>query len=265
MPTPEPAPVPTPEPAPVPTPEPAPVPTPEPAPAPAPEPAPAPAAASTGAAPAADRRRAPARRPARTSPVVRRLIAETASSPTDVGGTGEGGRITRNDVLDAVARQGRRSATAPPSAAAPPAPPHPGRARGTRAAPLRPRPRRPGARGGRPTAPVARSAAGDEVVPFDNIRRRTAEHMVRSKATSPHVYTSVEVDFERVERARRGAQGGVAEREGFALTYLPFVVRAFCDTVDEYPNVNASVDGETLVVHHDVNLGIAVDLELRAA
>jgi 2-oxoglutarate dehydrogenase E2 component (dihydrolipoamide succinyltransferase) len=108
---------------------------------------------------------------------------------------------------------------------------------------------------GRPT--------GDEIVPFDNIRRRTAEHMIRSKATSAHVYTSVEVDYERVERARRAHQSDWRAREGFSLTYLPFVVRAFCDTVDDFPNVNASVDGDRLVVHHDIHVGIAIDLDFR--
>ncbi|HEX5097287.1 MAG TPA: 2-oxo acid dehydrogenase subunit E2, partial [Acidimicrobiia bacterium] len=124
-----------------------------------------------------------------------------------------------------------------------------------------------------PAAPVAPAAApaaapvsrgtGDEVVPFDNIRRRTAEHMVRSKATSAHVYTSVRVDFERVEKARRAAQAEWKATEGFGLTYLPFIVRAFSDVVHEYPNVNASVDGDSLVVHRDINLGIAVDLEFK--
>jgi 2-oxoglutarate dehydrogenase E2 component (dihydrolipoamide succinyltransferase) len=84
--------------------------------------------------------------------------------------------------------------------------------------------------------------------------------MVASKATSAHVYTSVEVDFERVQRVRQQHQEAWKAREGFSLTYLPFVARAFADTVDEFPHVNASVVGETLVVHHNVHLAIAVDL-----
>jgi 2-oxoglutarate dehydrogenase E2 component (dihydrolipoamide succinyltransferase) len=104
---------------------------------------------------------------------------------------------------------------------------------------------------------------GDEIVPFDNIRRRTAEHMVRSLATSAHVYTSVRVDFERIERARNAHQAEWKTEEGFALTYLPFIIRAFCDVVHDYPYVNASVEGETLIVHRDVNLGIAVDLNFK--
>jgi len=85
--------------------------------------------------------------------------------------------------------------------------------------------------------------------------------MVRSKATSAHVYTSIEVDFERIARLRGASQAEWKEREGFSLTYLPFVARAFADTVDDFPHVNASVDGDSLIVHRDVHLSIAVDLE----
>jgi 2-oxoglutarate dehydrogenase E2 component (dihydrolipoamide succinyltransferase) len=196
--------------------------------------------------PAAPRPARPAAAPAPagvTSPVVRRLIAEQGLDPTQIKGTGEGGRITRRDVLDAAAgattaRPTARSDTPPQPAATPTAP-------------------RPAA----PAPTTAESGARDQVIPFDNIRRRTAEHMVRSKATSAHVYTSVEVDFERVERTRSANQADWKAREAFSLTYLPFVIRAFCDTVDDYPNVNASVDGENLVVHGDVHVGVAVDLD----
>jgi len=114
-----------------------------------------------------------------------------------------------------------------------------------------------------PPGPVPRTQQGDERIPFDNIRRRTAEHMVRSKATSAHVHTSVEVDFERVERVRRAHQEEWRASEGYTLTYLPFISRAICDAIVEYPRVNASVDGESLVVHPAVHLGIAVDLEFQ--
>jgi pyruvate dehydrogenase E2 component (dihydrolipoamide acetyltransferase) len=200
------------------------------------------------------------------SPVVRRLLNEYGLDASEVQGSGEGGRITRNDVLAAAAARQGPSAPAAPSAPAPTAPsrvvspppratPPPAPAA---AAPVTPVP----AAREEAAAPAARQA-GDETVPFDNIRRRTAEHMVRSKATSPHVYTSIEVDYERVDRARRGEQEDWRIREGFPLTYLPFIVRAFCDTVEEYPHVNASVDGENLVVHHDVHVGIAVDLDFK--
>ncbi|HVJ96535.1 MAG TPA: dihydrolipoamide acetyltransferase family protein, partial [Acidimicrobiia bacterium] len=170
-----------------------------------------------------------------TSPVVRRLITEQGLDAGSIRGTGEGGRITRNDVLDAAKARG-------PAPVAPQSAP----AAAPQAAP----------------APAVRGQ-GDELVPFDNIRRRTAEHMVRSLATSAHVYTSVRVDFERVERVRRAHQAEWKAEEGFSLTYLPFIARAFSDVVHEYPHVNASVDGDSLIVHRDVNLGVAIDLDFK--
>ena len=101
----------------------------------------------------------------------------------------------------------------------------------------------------------------ETVVPMSRIRKLTAEHMVRSVATSPHVLQAVEVDFFAVDRLR----AEVAERwragAGFALSYLPFVARAVCRAIADFPHVNASVRGESLVVHHRVNLGIAIDLD----
>jgi len=104
---------------------------------------------------------------------------------------------------------------------------------------------------------------GDETVKFTNIRRRTAEHMVRSKATSAHAQTSIEVDFERISRVRDARQEDWKQKEGFSLTYLPFISRAVAHTISEYPHVNASVVGDSLVVHRDVHLAIAVDLEFE--
>jgi 2-oxoglutarate dehydrogenase E2 component (dihydrolipoamide succinyltransferase) len=234
----QPAPAPAAETPPVPDPEPAPVPAPPPPPqAPAPPPAPVPPASAPAAPPVAP---APANGGGTvTSPIVRQLIAQEGLDPAQIKGTGDGGRITRNDVLQAARARG-------PAPAAAPSAPAPAAAPAAQAAP----------------APVAR-AAGDEIVPFDNIRRRTAEHMVRSLATSAHVYTSVRVDFEKVERARQAHQEEWKAEEGFALTYLPFIARAFCDVVHDYPHVNASVEGETLIVHRDVNLGIAIDLQFK--
>ncbi|HEY1740034.1 MAG TPA: dihydrolipoamide acetyltransferase family protein [Acidimicrobiia bacterium] len=230
--------------------EPAPEPEPDPQ---QPEAAPAPqAAAPQAAAPSAP---APAPADARVgpgvvaSPLVRRLIAEYGLDPATITGTGDGGRITRNDVL-AVARA--RDAGAPVAPSAPGAP--------ALAAPA-PQPSSPPAAAVQ-AAPAA-AAAGDYVVPFDNVRRRTAEHMVRSKATSAHVYTSMEIDFERIERVRTHAGPTFKAEEGFSLTYLPFLCRALSDVTREYPHVNASVDGDTLVVHRDVHLGIAVDLDFN--
>ena len=102
--------------------------------------------------------------------------------------------------------------------------------------------------------------AGDQVVPFSNMRRRTAEHMVRSKATSPHVFIANEVDFENVERVRKAWGPRFKEEEGFSLTYLPFIARATVEALRDFPFLNASVADDSLVVHSEINLGIAVDL-----
>jgi 2-oxoglutarate dehydrogenase E2 component (dihydrolipoamide succinyltransferase) len=100
-------------------------------------------------------------------------------------------------------------------------------------------------------------------LPMSPIRQRIAEHMVRSKAVSPHVTAAVEVDFERIESIRRGERATWIDTEGFPLTYLPFVARAACDALASYPHVNASVVDDTLAVHHEVHLAIAVDLDFE--
>ena len=109
--------------------------------------------------------------------------------------------------------------------------------------------------------PLSFSADDTEVIPFNKLRKLTAEHMVRSKATSPHVLQAVEADFARVARARTGVSGGWKKREGYSLTYLPFIAKAVCEAIREFPRVNAAIDGENLVVFRRVNLGIAVDLD----
>jgi pyruvate dehydrogenase E2 component (dihydrolipoamide acetyltransferase) len=93
--------------------------------------------------------------------------------------------------------------------------------------------------------------AVDEVVALNRVQRLTGEHMLRSLRVAPHAFIAMEVDFERVERVRRGTK----------LTYLPFVARAVIDAISGFPHVNASVGDGELVVHHGVQLGVAVDLD----
>jgi pyruvate dehydrogenase E2 component (dihydrolipoamide acetyltransferase) len=222
-------------------PPPPPPPTAAPAPAPAPTPAPAPSAETNGDGPSL------------LSPMVRKLLAENGISESEVTGTGSGGRITRDDAQRAV--EARRAAAPPPTpppaptAAAPAAPP-------VQAAPASPVARTAQA----PVSMASFRAAGDQVVPFSNMRRRTAEHMVRSKATSPHAFIANEVDFEGVERVRKAWGERFKAEEGFALTYLPFVARAAVEALRDFPLLNASVVDDSLLVHAEVNLGIAVDL-----
>ena len=87
-----------------------------------------------------------------------------------------------------------------------------------------------------------------------------AEHMVHSKATSAHVLQAVEADFARVDAARSAKGGAFKQKEGFSLTYLPFVAYATCRAIRDFPKINASVEGDALVVHAAINLAIAVDL-----
>ena len=108
-----------------------------------------------------------------------------------------------------------------------------------------------------------RPGAGDQVEPLNKIRRLTGDHMVMSRATSPHVITVVQVDYEAVERARRPLRAEFKEQEGFSLTYLAFIGRAVVDALAEFPHMNASVDGANLVIHHEVHLSIAVDLDFK--
>jgi pyruvate dehydrogenase E2 component (dihydrolipoamide acetyltransferase) len=189
------------------------------------------------------------------SPVVRRLIAEYDLDASQIQGTGAGGRITRADVLALIDRQGTtaRSGAAPPAPAAPAA----------RAAPAAPA--APAERQAQAPAPVADVTPGerDTVVAFTNIRRRTAEHMVRSKHTSAHTVVAMEVDYSAVDKVREANKQRFKEQEGFSLTYLPFIARALIDAIDEWPNLNSSVGSDELIVHNYVNLGIAVDLNFE--
>jgi 2-oxoglutarate dehydrogenase dihydrolipoamide succinyltransferase (E2 component) len=181
------------------------------------------------------------------SPVVRRLAAEHDVDLSRLTGSGAGGRIMREDVMAALAA-GTQKATATTTAAAPPttAEPAPGTTP-TKAAPAT-------------AAPVAGDR--EEVVPLSRIRLITAERMVESKRISPHVWTSIEVDLERIEQVRQKHKAAFRKSEGASLTYLPFIARAVTDALRAFPAVNSSIDlaGKTMTLHGYVNLAIAVDL-----
>jgi len=100
-------------------------------------------------------------------------------------------------------------------------------------------------------------------VRLSKIRKLTGDHMVMSKATSPHAFSVVEVDFANVDAARLPIKDAFKSAEGFSLTYLPFIARAIVDGLSEFPHLNASVGSDELVVHNYVDLGIAVDLDFE--
>jgi pyruvate dehydrogenase E2 component (dihydrolipoamide acetyltransferase) len=250
-----------PEPAPAaPQPPPAPAPQPEPAPATAPTAAPPPPAAP---APATPESSAAAPRRAVLSPVVRKLAAEHNIDLDQVTGTGEGGRITRKDVsryIDAM-----HAAAAPPPPPAPPAPTaevtfEPAAPAAAPVAPTPVAPQEPSQPA--PAVPVEPAAGGAESREIPRLRRVIAENMVNAKRTTAHVWTAVEVDYERVAQVRSRHKAAWKEREGHSLTYLPFIARATIDALGAYPVVNSSFDLEagTQTFHSSVGLGIAVDL-----
>lgn len=184
----------------------------------------APAAAAPAASPASLAPRfAPAAAGDRLSPVVRRLIAEHQLNPAEIRGSGRDGRITREDVHGYLAQRGVRGQDA------------------ARTAP----------------SPHALDAARK---PLNSIRKRTGEHLAKSWATVPHVLQAIEADFFRVDQARTAAGAAWKARDGFSLTYLPFIAYAVCKALAKFPLLNASLDGSDLVLHKAVNLGIAVDL-----
>ena len=195
------------------------------------------------------------------SPVVRRLIAESGIDPTTIEGTGLGGRITRSDVEQAIRARGAASAAAAggaPAGAAPAEAPTPPPEPSPPTESPRPDPSRRSA-----SLPAVVVRSGDSVVPLNRIRRRTADHMVMSKQTSPHVLTAIEVDYEGVEKVRRASKQAWKAEEGFSLTYLPFIARAVVDALRDYPHLNASFGDDELIVHASVNLAIAVDIDFQ--
>jgi pyruvate dehydrogenase E2 component (dihydrolipoamide acetyltransferase) len=110
-------------------------------------------------------------------------------------------------------------------------------------------------------APPAATRSVTEIVPFSALRKRIAEHMVRSKATSAHVLQAMEVDFSGVEAARGALKRAWKEREAGSLTYLPFVAAAVAQALAEFPYLNAHVAGDSLAVYKAINLSVAVDLD----
>jgi 2-oxoglutarate dehydrogenase E2 component (dihydrolipoamide succinyltransferase) len=208
---------------------------------------PAPATASAPAAPSAtaSAQQAPAAptEPAGPlSPLVRKMARENNLDLSRVKGTGAGGRITKQDV-EAFMAQGPAAATVPAPTPAAPAP---------SASPV-------------PASPAAAAVTGGapktRIEPMSQMRIKIAEHMVMSKRTSPHVTTIHRVDMTNVAKMRERNKATVQANYGFGLTYLPFITRAAVLALRHYPLLNASLDGNNIVYHGDVNIGIAVALE----
>ncbi len=171
------------------------------------------------------------------SPVVAKIAAEHGVNLNQVTGTGLGGRITKNDVLNFVESKGSKVMAAPPPAD------------------LRPATSRQATGGTSNIQP----SEGDQLIKHTPIRRSIAEHMVMSKRTSPHVLTVMEADLSRVVK-HRAANKAAFERDGVNLTFTAYFLMSIVAGLKAYPNVNSSWSDEGLLIHKAINLGMATSL-----
>jgi pyruvate dehydrogenase E2 component (dihydrolipoamide acetyltransferase) len=228
--------------------KPSPAPAPKPSPAPAPAPAPRPAAEKSRAGQVAEgngeMETAEERLRRRSTPLVRKMVAEHNLDLSEIPGTGLAGRVTKNDVLGYI--EGGTVAPAPVGAPAP------------EPAIAVAQPRGPGA--AQPAPAGVEPWEGDRVEPWSRIRKLTAEHMVMSRRVSPHVNTIFEIDYTRVAQLRAKKKKEYADR-GVNLTFLAFIAKAAADSLRKHPALNAAVSGESTILRRDINLGIAVALD----
>ncbi len=223
---------------------------------PAKAPAPAPAAEKPAATKTEEKKSTPAPQPAppaheedeetRSSPLVRKIAREHGVNLSQVSGTGLGGRITKQDILSFIESQGSQPAhvgtdafvrPAAPAAAAPTAAPS------------------------RPPAPPAPAPYPGDLVPMTNMRKLIAKHMIESRRTSAHVHCMYEVDFTRIVNLRNKQKTGFEQRHGARLTFMPFFVRAAVMGLQQWPMINASLEGDNIRYHRQINMGIAVALD----
>jgi 2-oxoglutarate dehydrogenase E2 component (dihydrolipoamide succinyltransferase) len=194
--------------------------------------------------------------PRRFSPVVLKMAAEEGIDLSRVPGTGIGGRVSKRDLqryLDALRKGGAPAAAAPTNGAAQTI---------ARPAPTAPSAATPASiHGGTFKPPIYQPVEGDIVEPFTRRRKLIAEHMVFSKTHSPHVGTVAEVDVTRAMRLREAHKDEFARREGFNLTFLPLAAAATVRALKEFPRMNASVVGDSVVIRREINLGIAMDTD----
>jgi pyruvate dehydrogenase E2 component (dihydrolipoamide acetyltransferase) len=175
----------------------------------------------------------------RSSPLVRKIAKDNDVDISQIKGTGISGRVTKDDILEFIAHSGSRT----PAVSAGPAAATPAQPIATRQAPEPAGTARPG-----------------EVQPMSVMRKKIAEHMIASRRTSAHVHSVFEVSFARVARVREALKADF-EKSGAKLTYMSFIIKAAAEALRAVPVVNASIDGDNVVYHRDVNIGIAVALD----
>jgi pyruvate dehydrogenase E2 component (dihydrolipoamide acetyltransferase) len=177
----------------------------------------------------------------RSSPLVHKMAQEHNIDLRTVHGTGAGGRISKKDIEAAIAAAGSQPSAAPARSPAAPA---------------------SAASASEPLIPRERIYFGHyEMQPMSIMRQRIAEHMALSKRVSPHVYSVDEVDMTHIAQLRAGAEAEFTKRHETKLTFMPFFVRACVEALRAFPVVNASVDGTNIVLHGEINVGIAVALD----
>ncbi|SPF47814.1 Dihydrolipoyllysine-residue acetyltransferase component of pyruvate dehydrogenase complex (fragment) [Candidatus Sulfotelmatobacter kueseliae] len=184
----------------------------------------------TAAPPAAPAPAAPAEEEARSSPLVRKIARDHGISLSLVPGTGLGGRITKQDILSFIENRGAADAPIRPAATA-------------------------------AQAPAAPAPIPGDLVPMTQMRKLIARHMIESRRTSAHVHCMYEVDFTRIVNLRAKHKAGFEQRHGVRLTFMPFFVRAAIIAIQQWPIVNAVIEGENIRYHPNINLGIAVALD----
>jgi 2-oxoglutarate dehydrogenase E2 component (dihydrolipoamide succinyltransferase) len=198
--------------------------------------APAPAAAPSAAPPAPTSNEE--EEEARSSPLVRKIAREHGISLSHVSGTGLGGRITKQDIMSFIESQGSsQPAPAAPSASA-------------QSAAAAPAPR-----------PAAPAPYPGDLVPMSNMRKIIAQRMIESRRTSAHVHCMYEVDFTRIVNLRNKHKAGFEQRHGARLTFMPFFVRAAVIALQQWPIINATLEGDNIRYHRQINMGIAVALD----
>jgi len=172
----------------------------------------------------------------RSSPLVRKIAREHGVSLAQVTGTGLGGRITKQDIMQFI----ESLESAQPASAAAPGPP---------------------AVAAQVPRPAAPEPYPGDVVPMSNMRKLIAKHMIESRRTSAHVHCMYEVDFTRIVNLRNQHKAGFEQRHGARLTFMPFFVRAAVMALQQWPIINASIEGENIRYHRYINVGIAVALD----
>jgi pyruvate dehydrogenase E2 component (dihydrolipoamide acetyltransferase) len=204
-------------------------------------PAPAASAAETEStqAPASD---STLEEEARSSPLVRKIAREHGISLSQISGTGLGGRITKQDILAFIER-GESAAPAPSQPA--PIPAQPAQTAVTPA----------------PSRPAAPASYPGDLVPMTQMRKIIAQRMIESRRTSAHVHCMYEVDFTRIVNLRNKHKAGFEQRHGVRLTFMPFFVRAAIIAIQQWPIVNANIEGDNIRYHRNINVGIAVALD----